>query len=219
MPLFRKPRPRVLLFDVNETLTEPASVRMRMQAAGADPQLYDLWMASTLRDGMALTLAGAYVDFADAAEAALARLAPEADAAAATEAFSDPQPRDDVGPGLRALAETGIRVVTLTNGTTAATQKVLERAGVGDVVERRLSVDAVERWKPAPETYEYACRECQVAPAEAMLVAAHVWDVAGAKRAGLRACFVDRLARGYPTHLEQPAVTVTSLTELVGELG
>jgi 2-haloacid dehalogenase len=218
MPLFRKPSPRVVLFDVNETLTDLEALRPRLEAAGADPRLLELWFASTLRDGIALAAAGAYARFSDLAAAALARLAPDADAAAAAEGLSDPQPQGDVAPGLQALAGAGFRIATLSNGSADTAAIVLERAGVAQLVERNLSVEAVERWKPAPEPYVYACAECGIAPADAMLVSVHPWDVDGAARAGLRTCFVDRASLGYAAVHRPPDITVSSLAALSSQL-
>ncbi|HEX4720099.1 MAG TPA: haloacid dehalogenase type II [Thermoleophilaceae bacterium] len=218
MPAFRKPRPQVVIFDVNETLTDMEPLRARLDAAGADPALLELWFASTLRDGIALTAAGGFATFADVATAALARLAPEADAASAADGLSDAQPQPDVAVGLPPLAGAGFRIATLSNGSPNTAARALERAGVSELVEQNLSVEAVGRWKPAREPYAYACTECGVAPAQAMLVSVHPWDVDGASRAGLRTCLVDRDDAGYPALLRQPDIVVASLAELQANL-
>src|SRR5438034_1552463 len=57
------PRPTFVLFDVNETLSDLQPLRARFEEVGAPGQLLELWFASTLRDGFALTAAGAYADF------------------------------------------------------------------------------------------------------------------------------------------------------------
>jgi 2-haloacid dehalogenase len=49
-----------------------------------------------------------------------------------------------------------MRVATLTNGTPAIAQALLERAGLGGLVERNIGVEEVGRWKPAPEPYRHA---------------------------------------------------------------
>ena len=41
-------------------------------------------------------------------------------------------------------------------------------------------------YKPARDVYDYVCRELDVAPADCMMVAAHVWDTVGAQSAGLQ---------------------------------
>jgi 2-haloacid dehalogenase len=57
----------------------------------------------------------------------------------------------DVPNGVRRLANAGVRMATLTSGAAEVAEKLLERAGLSELVERRLSVDDVRRWKPAPE--------------------------------------------------------------------
>jgi 2-haloacid dehalogenase len=57
------PRPRLALFDVNETLSDLEPLRTRFEGVGAPGELLEVWFASTPRDGFALTAAGAYADF------------------------------------------------------------------------------------------------------------------------------------------------------------
>jgi 2-haloacid dehalogenase len=47
-------------------------------------------------------------------------------------------------------------------------------------------------YKPAPEVYLTAVRLLGMQPDEVMLVAAHPFDLKGARRAGLRTAFIDR---------------------------
>ena len=52
------PRPQVIVFDVNETLSDLAPIGRRFQEVGAPEHLGQLWFTSVLRDGFALTAAG-----------------------------------------------------------------------------------------------------------------------------------------------------------------
>ena len=101
-------------------------------------------------------------------------------------------------------ADAGVRMATLTNGSAEVAEKLLERAGLADLVDRRLSVEAVRRWKPASEPYLYAARELSVPAEDCALVAVHPWDIDGAKRAGLRAAWLNRMRGPYPELFEQP---------------
>jgi len=76
-------------------------------------------------------------------------------------------------------ADAGVRMATLTNGSAEVAEKLLERAGLADLVDRRLSVEAVRRWKPASEPYLYAARELSVPAEDCALVAVHPWDIDG----------------------------------------
>ncbi len=55
-----------------------------------------------------------------------------------------------------------------------------------------MSADEVRWLKPAPEPYAMAVRRLGVAPGDVRMVAAHGWDLAGARAAGLRTAFVAR---------------------------
>jgi 2-haloacid dehalogenase len=206
------PRPELIVFDVNETLSDMEPIRARLAELGAPPGLADSWFPSTLRDGFALAAAGSYAPFAAIARTHLGHYA---DAVLQTFATLDVHP--DVPEGLRRLRAAGIRMVTLSNGATAIAEGLLERAGVADLVERTLSVEDVRRWKPAREPYLYAAEVAGVDPADAMLVAVHPWDIDGARRAGLQAGWIDRGGNGaYPSVFAAPDVQGTTLAELAG---
>ncbi|WP_246203516.1 hypothetical protein [Streptomyces tailanensis] len=60
--------PLVLVFDVNETLSDLTPLRARFADVGAPAELVSTWFAGVLlRDGFALTAAGSYADFASVA--------------------------------------------------------------------------------------------------------------------------------------------------------
>ena len=63
------PHPEVIVFDVNETLSDLAPLADRVVDTGAPPTLAGLWFASVLRDGFALTAAGGQERFPVIAEA------------------------------------------------------------------------------------------------------------------------------------------------------
>jgi 2-haloacid dehalogenase len=60
-------RPEVLVLDVNETLSDLEPMRERFEQVGLPGHALDAWFAATLRDGFALTAAGTYPAFRDAA--------------------------------------------------------------------------------------------------------------------------------------------------------
>jgi 2-haloacid dehalogenase len=219
--------PEVVVFDVNETLSDFTSLRRRCRTVGAPPGLFDLWFAAVLRDGTALTAVGEYVTFAEVGRALLIDMlrhesGVEADPAEAADhvlaAFGSLEVHRDIPDGMRRLHAAGVRLVTLTNGAAATTETLLDRAGLRDLVEHVLSVDEVRRWRPAPETYLYAARTARVSPGRAMMVAAHGWDVNGAMRAGLLGAFLSRGGHGYPPFFTPPTVRAASLPDLAAAL-
>jgi 2-haloacid dehalogenase len=217
------PAPQVVVFDVNETLFDLAGLDPRFADVGLDPALRALWFARTLRDGFALAAAGDYRPFREVATATMRGL-PGADSlgedavGAVLDGFAELEPHPDVEPALRALRAAGVRVVTLSVGSAELNRRQLDRAGLGDLVERTLSADGVRRWKPAPEPYRYAAAECGVPVDRMALVAVHSWDTHGATRAGLRAAWVSRLEGRRPESFGTPAVCADDLEDAVAQL-
>ncbi len=216
----------VIVFDVNETLSDLSPLAARFVAVGAPASAASLWFASVLRDGFALSVAGIRPNFLEVAREVLtAQLSiasldrPVDDAVAhVLGGFSELPVHADVGPGVHALAGAGFRMVTLTNGTTAVAERLLGDAGLLESLERLLSVDDAPAWKPSHLAYEYAAKECGVRPEEMVLVATHPWDVDGAIRAGLGAVWVDRHEGHYPQVFSPPTHTVSGLDALVETL-
>ncbi|WP_353952294.1 haloacid dehalogenase type II [Knoellia sp. S7-12] len=215
------PRPRLLVFDVNETLSDMCSMADRFADIGAPPFLAAAWFAAVLRDGFALTVNGANPDFADLARAGLA-------AALATQpvehlddavdqlmtAFASLPAHSDVVEGIADLAATGVRLVTFSNGSAAIAEGLLQRNGIDHHFERLLSVQDAPAWKPAESAYQYALNVCDVDATDALLVAVHPWDLHGAKAAGLTTAYLNRKGATYPNYFSRPDIEVGSLAQL-----
>jgi 2-haloacid dehalogenase len=219
--------PRVVVLDVNETLSDLTPLGARFSDVGAPEDLARLWFASVLRDGFALAAAGAAEPFARIGGGLLQTLLAgqplNRDLDEAVDhvlwGFADLPVHRDVPAGLSRLRAAGLRVVTLSNGSADVADRLLTRAGVRDELEALLSVEDAGVWKPAPAAYAYAARRCGVEPRDLMLVAVHPWDVDGAARAGLRTAWVDRGGSRYPDYLTAPELTVTGLDDLADRLG
>jgi 2-haloacid dehalogenase len=215
----------VLVLDVNETLSELEPMRDRFVAAGLPAHSLDAWFAATLRDGFALTAAGAYADFrAVAVDVLTAQLA-----AAGAEPTEDTigtvlsgmtqlSLHPDVEPGLRRLREAGLRIITLTNGSAAMSERMFTEGGIMPLLEHRLDVATPGRWKPHPDAYRYAADVCGVPVDRMALVAVHPWDIDGARRAGLQGYYLDRRGTPYPKAFLPPNRVVPDLVALADAL-
>ena len=214
-------RPNLVIFDVNETLSDMSGLGMVFVDLGARPELAATWFAGLLRDGFALTVTGANPDFATLAQQSLQPLleahgVPNADTAVDTvmTAFAELPVHGDVVEAVRALAAGGVRLVTLSNGSTSVARSLFERHGIAGCFEQLLSVADAPAWKPAASAYEYALRVCNASAAETMLVAVHPWDIHGAAAAGLQTAFVNRTGTLYPAFFTRPDLEVATLGEL-----
>ncbi len=217
------PVPELVVLDVNETLSDLEPLRSRFTDVGAPGHLLETWFAGTLRDGFALAAAGSARTFPEIGGAVLTGLLSHLDSlsvavddavASVLDGVKALDVHPDVPAGLRVLASAGVRVVTLTNGSLSHSEKLLERAGVADLVDRRLSVDDAGRWKPHPSAYRYAAEQCAVTLERCAMVAVHPWDLNGASAVGMTTVWIDRHGTPWPDVFTRPDVTGSTLGEV-----
>lgn len=222
----RKP-PKAVVFDVLGTLIPLDGLRQTLKKAGLPEDKADAWYYLCHRDGIMTTMTGRFVTFKEIAsyhaqgvfhEAGIT-YSPESQAEfwkalTTTPAFGD------VGPGIKRLAEIGVLPCSLTNGATPVTMMMYESLGVMDIIDPKLQWQVADAgaWKPDKRAYDHAAKvlkeEHGIERDEVMMVSKHLWDVHGAKLAGLQAAFMCRICEPYPTWVEQPDVQATSLMHL-----
>ncbi|CAA9347394.1 MAG: Putative FMN hydrolase; 5-Amino-6-(5'-phosphoribitylamino)uracil phosphatase [uncultured Nocardioidaceae bacterium] len=218
--------PKVVFFDVNETLSDLSSMGTYFERVGAPSHLAGMWFAALLRDGFALAATGRMVAFADIAAAGLRTLfagvaldrSVEDAVSEVMSGFHELDVHADVPAGIPLLAELELRLVTLSNGSASVAEALLGRAGVRQHFDRLLSVEAAGVWKPSAQAYSYGLVSCAVDPAEALLVAVHPWDIDGAARAGLSTAWLNRAGLPYPGYFTSPTMELGSLPELAVQL-
>lgn len=220
-------KPKVLFFDVNETLLDLESMRSSVAAAlGGREDLLPLWFSTMLHYSLVDSATERYHHFGEIGVVALMMVA-KANGIALTEekakkAIITPlrslPPHPDVKEGLQALKDQGYVLVSLTNSSNAGVQTQFENAELMQYFDRRLSIEDIKLYKPHIRTYHWAAEQMGIKPEEALMVAAHGWDTAGAKAAGMQAAFVTRPDKVmYP--LAIPAdYTVSDIKELANIL-
>ena len=210
----------IALFDLNGTLTDPAGIG----DPWARPDLGLRTLRGAVLSGMAATLAGrpfvpfaAHVRDALAIEVDVAGLDPARidDAMERVKAL-DPFP--DAAPALDLVSDAGIPIGVLTNSGAAAGEATLVAAGLRDRVAHVFGVDAVERYKPHPDTYGHAVAALGVPPAGVVMVAAHQWDTSGARSAGLRTAWVARGEGVHGTTAAEPEIRGDDLLDVARRL-
>ncbi len=212
----------LVVLDVNETLSDMSPLRGRFEDVGAAASLMPTWFASTLRDGFALAALGGARPFPQVATSVLRTLFAGVELTRPVDeavqhvlgGFPELSLHPDVEPGLRRLAEAGVRLVTLTNGSASLSATLLDENGVADLVEARLSVDDAGRWKPHPQSYTWALEQLGVAPGSAAMLACHPWDLAGAAAVGMRTAYVDRKGGPWPEVFPEPDVRADDMASL-----
>jgi 2-haloacid dehalogenase len=215
----------VLVLDVNETLSDLEPLRARFTAAGLPAESLDTWFAATLRDGFALTAADTPAEFRIVGRDALVTLltsqgldASDETVSSVLSGLSELSLHPDVLPGLRRLDEVGVRIITLTNGSAAMSERMFTDGGIMPLLAHRLDVSVPGRWKPHPAAYRYAADVCGVPVDRMALVAVHPWDIDGARRAGLQGCYLNRRKTPYPKAFLEPDLVVPDLIALADAL-
>ena len=119
---------------------------------------------------------------------------------------------DDAQRGLLRLSER-YRLVALSNGDAHLVEHL-----VGNQLEatfdRCLSVDRVGRFKPHPTVYRMAARELECEPGEILMVAAHAFDILGARACGYRGAYVNRYGLPYEESTLLPDLEVRDFESL-----
>lgn len=220
----RRDRPALLLFDVNETLLDLAPLRASIERIL--PGDAELWFTTMLHYATAMNLAGRFAALPEVGAAALRMLAEgrgkplslqQAQLAIAPITRLPAHP--DVAPALARLRAAGFRLAALSNSTSTGLRAQLAHAGLGRLFDAQFSVQDFGAYKPHPGVYRGAAMRMRVAADQAMLVAAHGWDVAGAGLAGLDTAFVCRgNKRPFPLG-DAPGMVVSDLSALADRLG
>jgi 2-haloacid dehalogenase len=220
--------PSVLVFDVNETLIDIDGLAPVFEQIFGDSRTMREWFGQLAMYSMTTALAACYVDFFTLGQGVLGMLGEihgktvsDDDRERLKRAMLTMPAHSDVAEGLEALHDNGFRLVTLTNSPPNPDgPSSLENAGLGGYFERQFSVDASATFKPAKDVYHYVCRELQVAAADCMMVAAHVWDTIGGQSAGMSGALITRPGNA-PLPLAgvpQPTLVARDLCDLARQL-
>lgn len=191
--------PRVLVFDVNETLLDLGALRAPFARAFGDATPLGEWFARVLHASLVTTLTDAYEDFASISRKALEVVASRRGLQLSTGnrdailgGMLELPAHREVPEALTRLRSAGFPLATLTNSSPGMVRAQLGNAGLLDAFGEVLSVEQVRRYKPAPEPYHMVAARFGVPPEQIRMVTAHDWDVWGATRAGCAAAYVAR---------------------------
>ncbi len=194
-------RPKVLFFDVNETLLDLTAMKVSVgKALGGRNDLLPLWFTTMLQYSLVSTVTNQYRDFGLIGVAALQMVASnngislsESDAKEAIVGPIQSLPaHPDVKEALKSLRTAGYKLVSFTNSSNKGVETQFNNAGLIDFFDERLSVEDIGKFKPHADAYAWASNKMGIQPNESMLIAAHGWDIAGALWANWRAAFVSR---------------------------
>ena len=217
-------RPKIIAFDINETVFSLETIRPRLTALGLPATALEVWFASALRDAFAIAITDRFAPFRAVLEGALASLLSTHDLS------STP---DEIASVLDGMAELKPHPMPsrrsrcwLTKGfglsrsaTVRAPQPRSCCAAVASTAMSRWCCRSIRCSDPSLALRSTSTlRKPQVSSQEEMaLVATHAWDTHGAKAVGLITGFVAR-GQTYPGVLLQPDVQGETLLDVAHAL-
>ena len=219
--------PSVLVFDVAESLLDLGTLRPLFERVFGDGAMMDEWFGETVLYSESATLTSTFAPFGQLGAGVLRMLGRihdvpigDADVSELGNGLASLPPHPDVPGSLRELKEAGYRLVTLTDSPAIPGRGPLQAAGLAGLFEQQFSAETVRRYKPARETYQMVAHETGTPLSELCMIAAHPWDLIGARTAGCSAALIERagVAPLIVPGLKQPQIVAPSLTEIAAQL-
>ena len=89
---------------------------------------------------------------------------------------------------------------------------------IGIDFDQILSAETVGQFKPHPSVYRFAAKKLDLEPQQIMMVAAHSFDILGARHSGFRGAYVNRYDLPYDESDYVPDITTENFYELCDTL-
>lgn len=99
---------------------------------------------------------------------------------------------DEVVPVLQYLKDNNKKIAIFSNGTKTMLQTALNAAKIESLIDEIISVDDLQIYKTATETYDYCAKRLGVKNNEVCFQSSNRWDIAGAKKAGFYCLWINR---------------------------
>jgi 2-haloacid dehalogenase len=209
-----------VLFNLTGTLVDPTVLAQPLGDSGADEELVLAALDDTVAMAMVEALIGGSSSLDELMAAALRRRlrlvgTDESRAADALKLVSTMPAYLEAPGALESLRGRRLKLGVLSQSSATATDSVLRFAGLRDRFDLVLSAQDAGAFKPDLRPYRYALERTEAESGNAVcMVSTHWWDVAAAKRAGLRTGWVARRERSLLDTVPPPDYTGRDLAEL-----
>ena len=218
-------KPKVILFDVNGTLLNLVDVKRKVNKMLDSKRGFNLWMEMFLHYSLVDNCTGPHHPFIDIAKATTAMAsrafganAGDSELEEVLETMKHLPLHEGVQEGLSLLHDEGYRLVVLTNLPVRIVGERMERTGLVSYFENLFSAEEIKKYKPSPETYQWAAAKLGLAVEEMLMVTAHGWDICGAAHTGMQTAFIERDGQPLYPLAPEPLYKIKTLTELAKAL-
>ena len=215
----------VIAFDLVGTLLDLSVLDAAFGEEFGNGRIRREWFSEVQQLMFSITALGGYESFANITESALKIIEERhqkelslAKKKHILEGLRELPAFPDVSAALERLQRDGHRLIVLTNSGSSNAKQLIDSADLATFFAEVLSSESVKRLKPAPDAYQMAAKKSGVKAKDLLLVAAHSWDVAGAKEAACRTCFVQRPEQILNDLTPKPDFVVADIGELADRL-
>ena len=213
---------KACVFDAYGTLFDFASAAARCQDVPDQKlsALTSLWREKQLQYTWLRSLQGDYADFWQVTGDALAFALDSLDIASPDlhgqlmDLYLTPAPFPEVASVLTQLRKAGFRTAILSNGSVTMLDSAVRAAGLSQLFDAVLSVDAVEVFKPHPRVYAYGLEQLGLRADEVSFQSSNAWDAYGASDFGLRVVWCNRYGHRAERLPGAPDYQIRTLSEL-----
>jgi 2-haloacid dehalogenase len=213
---------KACVFDAYGTLFDFASAAARCEDVPDNKlsALTTLWREKQLQYTWLRSLEGRFADFwavtGDGLDYALDALnisSPELHAKL-MELYLTPAPFPEVPSVLAELRKAGFKTAVLSNGSQKMLDSAVSAAGLTNLFDAVLSVDAVKVFKPHPKVYAYGLEKLGLRAEQVSFQSSNAWDAYGASDFGLRVAWCNRYGHRAERLPGAPDFEIRSLSEL-----
>ena len=120
---------------------------------------------------------------------------------------------------LKTLKKAGLTTAILSNGSPDMLETAVANAGMGDLLEHVISVDAIRLFKTSPESYGLVQKTVPIKKQEILFVSSNGWDALGATWFGFKTLWVNRQGAPHETIGPKPTYTGRDLSSVCDILG
>ena len=216
---------KLIIFDVNETMFSLNRISNILDKFGLPNYSTSIWFSNVLKEGFASINYSSFNSFKKICVNELQRLFLKFKFRYTKEhinkvinEFSQLDVHEDVKESVKLLYKYNIKIVTLTNGSKENTLKLLQKNKLSKYIKRCFSIDEIKLWKPNKKTYLYVCKEMRILPSNTLMIAAHSWDVTGAKNAGLKTAYITRYEKMLSTIHPRPDIIKKDCLSIIKQI-
>ena len=116
---------------------------------------------------------------------------------------------------LERLKKAGLTTAILSNGSPDMLESAVGNAGMTDLLDHVISVDAIRLFKTSPESYGLVQKYLPLEKQEILFVSSNAWDALGATWFGFTTFWVNRQGLPYETIGPRPTYRGSDLCEML----